>query len=63
MSKHPTHKQIRFATLEQVQLIGQAIELLNADAEVGVKATFNRFVNESAEKEARRIIEKYKGAE
>jgi len=58
MSKDSIRRQIRFSSIDQIQIITLAVEMINERAETGVKATLNKFICDAAEKEATRIIEK-----
>ncbi|KKK75876.1 hypothetical protein LCGC14_2869330 [marine sediment metagenome] len=51
-------RMIRFESPEQIDSIQRAVDLLNATSEVGQRASFNKFVVDSAAREAKRIIQR-----
>ena len=51
-------RTIRFESPEQIDSIQRAVDLLNATSEVGQRASFNKFVVDSAAREAKRIIQR-----
>ena len=51
-------RMVRFKSPEQMDSIQRAVDLLNATSEVGQRASFNKFVVDSAAKEAKSIIKR-----